>query len=624
MFPVVTCDYESDQIFSRPRYPPKPCGVAIKWPGKKGRYYAWGHPTENNCTYDDGLRALREVWASAYPILWQNGKFDMAIATEVMGLPMLPWHRLHDSMFLIFLADPSAKSFGLKQSAERLLNWPPEERDAVHDWLMEHKKELGIAAQETNMGKYIALAPGKLVGEYAIGDVDRTEALFNLLYPLVVEKGMLPAYDVERELMPILLANEQEGMRVNYDELTTDLVKFEDTLVRMDEWLCHRLKTPDMNLNSGPQLAEALARCGVVTEFARTAKGNISTAKGTLTLDLFSDPRVYRALTYRTKLAYSLSTFMRPWRATADATGGTIHTNWNQVAREGAGAVTGRMSSNPNFQNMTKFAKEEDSGYQHPHFLKWAPPLPFIRHYILPDDGQIVGVRDVSQEELRLTAHYEGGPLMAEYLADPKFDMHNMVQALLADAGKILDRYDTKRFNFGILYGMGAKGLAKRLNIPKPAAQDFIKAWHKIMPGVSSLIDAIKEEVRNGGVISTWGGRIYGMPPPMWDDGEQRDRDYVLLNYLIQGSGADILKRVIIDFHKEKRESRMMLTVHDELPFSAPAKAMRQEQEILRKIIARIPCDVPMQSEGKTGPNLGDLKEWQDTARKFSFMRSIK
>jgi DNA polymerase-1 len=166
--------------------------------------------------------------------------------------------------------------------------------------------------------------------------------------------------------------------------------------------------------------------------------------------------------------------------------------------------------------------------------------------------------------------------------------------------------------NFGILYGMGAKGLSHRLGIEKPKARDLIKTWNAVMPGVSDLVESIKDEVHEGGEICTWGGRLYGMPPPFFDGVEMRNRDYVLLNYLIQGSGGDLLKRIIIEFDKRRKESRMMLTVHDELPFSAPKGAMRQEQNILKKIIADLAFDVPMRSDGKSGPNFGTLTKWKD------------
>ena len=616
-------DFESHEILPRPQFPPEPVGVSIKWPGKKSKYYAWGHRSDNNCSYSDGLRALKEMWKSGLQIGFHNEKFDVAVATEKMGMPMLSWDMYHDTMFLLFLDDPYSQSLALKPSADKYLGMAPYEQEAVHAWLRAHRKELGIRGE--NMGKYIWMAPGKLVEPYAIGDTDRTEKLFKLLYQRICDRGMKEAYDTEREVMPILLRNEQAGVHVNLKGLTNDVANYEDVLIRTDEWIRKRLEAPDMNIDSGSQLAEALERAGVVTDFVMTEKGNVSTSKENLTLDLFHDPKVYRALTYRTKLAYSLATFMRPWLATANSTKGTIHTNWQQVKKEGAGAITGRLSSSPNFQNMTKNVKEDlekAEGYQHPSFLKFALELPSLRHYICPDKGQIIGVRDVSQEELRILAHFENAELLALYNSknppqewldeEGNVDVHLMVQHLLANAGRELDRYDTKRMNFGILYGMGAKGLAHRLGIEKPKARDLIKTWNSVMPGVSDLVSNIKDEVHDGGEICTWGGRLYGMPPPFFDGVEMRNRDYVLLNYLIQGSGGDLLKRIIIEFDKRRKESRMLLTVHDELPFSAPKGAMRQEQNILKKIIAELRLDVPMRSDGKTGPNFGTLTKWKD------------
>ena len=55
----VTVDFETKKIQGRPAYPPEPVGVAIKLPGKKSKYYSWGHPTKNNCTKGQAVAALK-------------------------------------------------------------------------------------------------------------------------------------------------------------------------------------------------------------------------------------------------------------------------------------------------------------------------------------------------------------------------------------------------------------------------------------------------------------------------------------------------------------------------------------------------------------------------------------
>lgn len=177
----ITVDFETDKIESRPVYPPKPVGVSIRLPGKKARYYAFGHPIENNCSKEDAMRALRTAYeqgAAGDGLLFHNGKFDHDVAQTHMGLGdfVIDPLKLHDTQFLLFLLDPHAFNLGLKPSAERWLDMPPDEQDAVANWLMEHQKQLkadglvppNVRITTGNFGAYICAAPGKLVGKLSL------------------------------------------------------------------------------------------------------------------------------------------------------------------------------------------------------------------------------------------------------------------------------------------------------------------------------------------------------------------------------------------------------------------------------------------------------------------------
>lgn len=79
----ITIDLETFRIEPRPHYPPKPVGVSIKYPGKAAKYYAWGHPTKNNCTFEEGCAALARAYSDGEKgdgLLFQNGKFDTDVA----------------------------------------------------------------------------------------------------------------------------------------------------------------------------------------------------------------------------------------------------------------------------------------------------------------------------------------------------------------------------------------------------------------------------------------------------------------------------------------------------------------------------------------------------------------
>ena len=136
---VATVDFETLPIMNRPHYPPEPVGVAIRRPqDRASKYYAFGHPSGNNCSKADARRALREVWESDYRVVFHNSKFDADVAEVRMGLPPLLWERMDDTMFLAFLSDPHAPSFALKPLGEKLLGRAPDERDEVVDWLVEN------------------------------------------------------------------------------------------------------------------------------------------------------------------------------------------------------------------------------------------------------------------------------------------------------------------------------------------------------------------------------------------------------------------------------------------------------------------------------------------------------
>ncbi len=116
--PKPTCvDFETHAIQGRPDYPPAPVGMAIKKWGRKGKYYAWGYPTGNNCTRDQAVAALRAVWQD--DLLFHHAKFDADVAEVHFGFDLPVWNKIHDTTFLLFLDDPHAKAVGLKPAAER-------------------------------------------------------------------------------------------------------------------------------------------------------------------------------------------------------------------------------------------------------------------------------------------------------------------------------------------------------------------------------------------------------------------------------------------------------------------------------------------------------------------------
>jgi DNA polymerase-1 len=600
-------DFETEAIEDRPNYPPKPVGVSIKTPGQQPRYYAWGHPMGNNCTKEKARLALEDIWRGERQVLFHNAKFDLDVAQEHMGLPLLPWHRVHDTLFLVFLKDPHALDLGLKPSAERILGMAPEERDAVRDWLVEH----GIITKVQHPGPYIARCDGRVVARYANGDVDRTIKLFDHLHPKL-DEGELRAYDRERQLMPILLANERQGIRFDAERAAVDLPDLERDLAAADIWLRKRLGAPDLNFDADADVAEALARSGVVTEWVWTKGGNgrppqRSVAKGNLTAARFKDPEVFNVLGYRNKLQTVLANNLRPWLAMAEAGDGRIFTSWNQVRGAEKGTRTGRLSCS-RFQNIVKTFDDRGDGWVQPAGFS---PLPLVRSYLLPDKGDVFCHRDYNQQEFRILAHYEDDLLRDVYRKEPDADFHNIIQTMLKNRFKVdYGRRAVKTINFGILYGMGAGLLAARTGLTVEKATLLRRAVREAVPGVAALEAELKRRGQAGEFIRTWGGRKYYCEPSAWSDKHQREMtyEYKLLNYLVQGSAADCTKEALIRYDETRQHGRLLVTVHDEINISVAKKHLKSEMLILKAAMEGVKFDVPMITDGKTGASWGDLK----------------
>ncbi len=616
----ITIDFETKGIQSRPEYPPEPVGVSIKWHNKKkSKYYAWGHPTKNNCTKKQAELALKAAWSTDVPLLAHNMKFDYDVATTHMGMKELNWGRMHDTQYLLFLLDPHAASLALKPSAERLLGVKPDERDAVKDWILANVPE--AKKKPSTWGAYICMAPGDIVGRYANKDVDMTEKLFKHCYPKVVEEDMLVAYDRERQLMPIFLENERKGLRVDLKALKRDIPLYYKELEKAERWICKKLsvKYGEFNLDSDAEMAKVLDSTGTVTEWALTKTGKKSTSKKTMTSEKFNDQKLFLALGYRNRLTTCLRMFMENWLLQASKSNGHILPSWNQVRQpkgEGGskGTRTGRPScDNPNLLNLSKSFEDRGDGYKHPKFLK-VLELPLVRKYMLPDEGCKWIHIDFNQQELRILAHFEDGSMMKAYNDDPNLDLHTFVQGEIRRITHMdADRVSVKVINFSRIYGAGLGNLASRLNRPVDEIKAIRDAQNKALPGLPELDKAIKGLGKSGKPIVTWGGRIYYCEPPKYVEkfGREMTFEYKMLNVLIQGSAADATKEAIIRYYNHpKRRGRLVVTVYDEIDISVESKCVREEFAILKQCMEGLEFDVPMLTDGKVGNSWGDLKKY--------------
>src|SRR5262249_61571380 len=143
-----------------------------------------------------------------------------------------------------------------------------------------------------------------------------------------------------------------------------------------------------------------------------------------------------------------------------------------------------------------------------------------------------------------------------------------------------------KMVNYALLYGKSAFTLSKDIGVTQQAAQEFIDAYFAGFPRVREFIDRTLETARATGVVKTMYGRRRLVPELNSRNGQVRmAAERVAVNLPIQGSAADIMKRAMIDVHAplaSHPETRMILTVHDELLFEAPTARADEIVEIVR------------------------------------------
>ena len=586
---IVSLDFETKGIVDGGPLLPYPVGCAIKRGRGESVYYAWGHPTENNCTEEEFRGVIQSIWEEEW--LTQNGAtFDVPIAEHYFGAGLNKRDPLltHDTLFMAYLHDPHARSLSLKDLAEDWLGMPPEEQQEMYDWLQAHVPECRRSRKAC--GAYISEAPGSMVGRYAIGDTDRTHALAEFLAPVL--EHMPEAYNRERLLAPILADIQNRGVRCDLERLKADYAKAMEKKNQLEQMIRDHLKQgPEFEIKN-EALGAAMLALGY-EGFLTTPTGKVSMAAASLEKALESDPVLRSLLSSRSKYVTLTGTFMGPWIEYAEANGGRIHASYNQVRNpDGFGTRTGRLSSSkPNFQNVPT-----DQGVDH-----WGDPYPVMRSYLLPEEGHVWVCGDFKNQEPRITAHFEEGALMEAFQEDPNLDPYMFVANLCN-----IDRKPSKTILLGIIYAMGAPTMAEKLGIDVQTTTIYRNIIKANLPDVVQLDLDCKKRFRHGLPIKTLGGRLYYCEPPS----NGRTWEYKALNVLVQGSAADQTKEamVFIKPYLDKLGARLLGTVHDEYSISCKPEHVESIKKLMQMSANALPCDVPMLMDINHGASWAEAK----------------
>jgi DNA polymerase-1 len=443
----------------------------------------------------------------------------------------------------------------------------------------------------------IELVPEPPADEDTSALVRHAAASLRLVDPMLArirERELEPLYrEVELPLTAVLAAMEETGVKIDtyrMGEITARLAERVEEL----ETKAHELAGEEFMLGSTQQVGRILfEKLGLTA--GRKGKTGYST-----------DTRVLRSIRHEHELVgvieewreYSklLNTYLGPLPALI-GDDGRLHTTINQAV-----ASTGRLSTtNPNLQAIpirTELGKE-------------------IRSAFIAEPGHKLLSADYSQIELRILAHVSGEPKLRDAFARGE-DIHTATAAevLGKDPAALTtgDRSTAKMINFGIVYGISSFGLSENLEIPREEAQALIDAYLARFPHVQDFIQRTIEQAGRDGYSSSLMGRR--RPAPELRASNRQTRSFgerLAVNFVMQGSNADIIKKAMVAIHSRLREegrgARLVLQVHDELLLEVPDNEVSAIKELVRdEMVGAYDLDPPLAVDVGIGEDWNEAK----------------
>ncbi len=482
----------------------------------------------------------------------QNIKYDTIVLAnagiELGGIEF-------DTMLASYCLHPGRRSHGL---------------DNLVDELLGHKMIPFKSLFETRAKKKdIRTLPVSRVCEYACEDSDYTLRVKNVFAPMLESSQVKELFEtVEMPLGEVLTRMELCGVALDVDSLrvlSRDLDKRLNGIQRS----IYEEVGEEFNINSTAKLQEILfTRLGLKP----THKTKTGYSTDTDVLKSLSSQHVVPDLVIEFRMLSKLkSTYVDALPRLVNPKTARVHTSYNQAV-----ATTGRLSSsNPNLQNIP---------------IRTALGREIRKAFVARADGWVLLDADYSQIELRIMAHLSQDAELLKAFAEDA-DVHRRTAARIMGVpleevtGEMRSR--AKTVNFGVMYGMGARGLAQSLEIDVKEAKDFIDDYFAGYPGVRRFIDETIVNARRDRAVSTLLGRIRQLPEI--DSGDRRRRAFAertAVNTPIQGTAADIIKKAMVELDSQLRErgfeARMILQVHDELLLDVPESELDEVKQVVR------------------------------------------
>lgn len=508
--------------------------------------------------------------------------------------------RCEDTMTRETLLDSYAFSYSLEACCQRRGVIGKNKGETID----EYWKQIG---GKGNAIEHLDQIPFGIIGKYCRQDCKATYDLFIAQQKPLEEQGLLHANDIECRLYPLLMDMRKNGFKVNMQELFKLSDQFQDEYDNNMRELeqTYGFAPETLSLNSANDLYKIWKQEGLPIEYTATGKPSFAAA----VLDDCHHP-VAQKIKHLKGLIKTQS-FFNSWVDLAQDS--HLYPSFFPAKRDDNGTVTGRWSSsNPNLQQVP--AREDKHGKE-------------IRSLFIPEDGCLLGAFDYKQIEYRVFAHYASGDgaeaAQKQFNDNPNTDYHQMTIDLMGwgDLGKE-GRHLAKNLNFGSIYGLGPRSFAVKFkqnllhNHPErdpdnlfPVAQSLMNEYFRKVPFVKPTCNKIMQVGQTRGYVKTLSGRRQRMP---LDKGA-----YKLINYLVQGSAADLLKKGIVDAWEKGvfKVLKLHAQVHDEIVFSIPQTKEGYEacKTLYECMTTAYQLKIPLGVDTEIGPDWGHctMDNWE-------------
>ncbi|HSD29171.1 MAG TPA: DNA polymerase I [Vicinamibacteria bacterium] len=551
-------------------------GIALAWAPGQSAYVPLSHSRidlPQAVDREEAVAALRTLLEDAnLRKASAHAKRDRVVlerlGVRVQGLAF-------DALVASYLLDPGRRAY------------------AIEDLAIEH---LGERCAPCTDGVAAPAAAAVPTGQAAGSEAELVLRLDPPMTERLQSEGLLSIYEsMEMPLVEVLADVERAGVKVDtvlLAAMSRDMEAQLQTLTRE----IHVLAKGEFNINSPPQLREVLFDRLGMQSGKKTAKTRaFSTAEDVLEELALVHELPRKILEYRS-IQKLKGTYVDALPEMVDLATGRIHATFNQTV-----AATGRLSVNdPNLQNIPIRT----------------PDGRRIREAFIAEPGNLLLSADYSQIELRVLAHLSGDPTLIDTFRRGE-DVHDRTSreifGPLSAVPKDEQRRISKMVNYALLYGKGSFTLARDIGVSRKEAESFIEAYFARYPKVRAFIESTIAKARETGHVRTLLGRLRRLPDlrsknfPVRAEAERQ-----AMNTPVQGSAADLIKKAMVDLHRELRaramRSRLILQIHDELLLEVPEAETEAARALVKEVMeGALKLDVPLVADARLGKNWAEV-----------------